>query len=42
MAAAESVLVVGAGLAGSNGAFRLRKPGYPGPTVLVGDEAHEV
>jgi 3-phenylpropionate/trans-cinnamate dioxygenase ferredoxin reductase subunit len=41
VAAAESVLVVGAGLAGANVAFRLRKLGYPGRIALVGAEARE-
>ena len=41
MAALRSVLVVGAGLAGANVAFRLRKLGYAGRVVMVGEEKHE-
>src|ERR1700751_6017251 len=33
------VVVVGAGLAGSRTCTELRKLGYPGPVVLIGDEA---
>ena len=41
MAALKSVLVVGAGLAGANVAFRLRKLGYAGRIVMVGEEKYE-
>jgi NADPH-dependent 2,4-dienoyl-CoA reductase/sulfur reductase-like enzyme len=41
MTAPQSVLVAGAGLAGANVAFRLRKLGYAGRIVMVGDEKHE-
>jgi 3-phenylpropionate/trans-cinnamate dioxygenase ferredoxin reductase subunit len=41
MAAPRSVLVVGAGLAGANVAFRLRKLGYAGRIVMVGEEKYQ-
>jgi 3-phenylpropionate/trans-cinnamate dioxygenase ferredoxin reductase component len=37
----DSVLVVGAGLAGANVASRLRKLGYQGDIALIGQEEHE-
>jgi len=38
MATPESVVIVGAGMAGANAAFTLRKLGYDGRVVLVGAE----
>ncbi|KAA0918012.1 NAD(P)/FAD-dependent oxidoreductase [Dietzia sp. ANT_WB102] len=38
--ASESVIIVGAGLAGAKSAEALRSEGFAGPIVLIGDEAH--
>ena len=40
MSKASGIVIVGGGLAGARTAEHLRKSGYPGPIVIVGDEAH--